>query len=265
MVDVVVVGAGLFGSIISAGLKMAGHNVAVFADQRQGMASTAAGCLMRPSWAALMSRPEFEGCLALLDQLYGVKQLRMQVPAGFVMDCWWVDPAKILVPPLNNMTVFSLDDNPLPVKIIATGAFKTDLVPSALQDMVEPKRGVSFLFNGELKHPFIEIWAPYKQIVALQMTEDTIWIGDGSSLKPASWNTERVAQSRARCVKALRDRGIYSEPHTMHWGDRPYVSGLTEPALLTEFKPGTWYATGGAKNGTLGAAWCALQLIKALS
>jgi hypothetical protein len=37
-----------------------------------------------------------------------------------------------------------------------------------------------------------------------------------------------------------------------------------KPCYLAEVRPQLWVATGGAKNGTLAAAWCAHELVQKL-
>lgn len=93
--DVIVVGAGLFGSIAAKALAQAGNNVLAVDDARPGAGSLPAACLMKPSWFSSMGKDKFEPSLELLDRIYGVKDISFKV--GLLRaTVHWCDPAQIL-------------------------------------------------------------------------------------------------------------------------------------------------------------------------
>jgi hypothetical protein len=278
---VLVVGAGLFGSIIAATIRRHGHEVVVLADQRDGMGSVPAACLMKPEWASSMGK-DYGHAIELLDHLYGVQTIPFKIkPSGLMTNCHWVDPAKVLRPPdrfgTYKDTVWPMCEWPQVARwednqhgrsymegydkiIFATGNWAWEQMANADALSLQSKGGWGFLFEGQLDQPFIQVWAPYKQIVAFNRDPDHIWIGDGSALLPMSMTEERMQASLNRCAAALAADPGRAE---VLYGYRPYMKGLKEPAYIREITNG-WIVTGGAKNGTLGAAWAAIQLTEKL-
>lgn len=279
--DVVVVGAGLFGSVISAALRAAGMSVATIADQRAGMGSVPAACLMKPSWLNSVHPLYRDQSLELLSSLYGVQDLVFQVrtktwlPKGQAT-VHWVDPADILQPPDIVGTVGSVEPDGSgwlvhhkvgeePVEtvsarhvVLATGIWGQQLAPGLCPE-VKPRWGAAYLWRTGWAPAFIRPWAPYKQIVAFDRG-DGLWIGDGTSLKELT--RHRALESRQRCAEEV---GAAPEDLVELAGARPYVRlENAEPCLLAS-SGGLHVATGGAKNGTLAAGWAAHRLTELLS
>jgi glycine/D-amino acid oxidase-like deaminating enzyme len=273
-VDVAVIGAGLFGSIIAKSLRKLGRSVTVIDDGRPERGSGPAACLIKPSWLATFGRKDVEAALAHLDSLYGVQDLSFRVGAGLRATVHWCRPDAILGPPdiaakVQGLRPFGREylvtlaapkrDIRCHVVIVAAGVWTGLLVRSV---PVTGQAGMAFLWRqGKIETPFIKVWAPYKQLVAFNRG-DGLWVGDGTSILWNNWNEERAAVSEKRCKQAI---GTPVPPERL-FGVRPYVRlGGTKPCYLEEVKPGLWVATGGAKNGTLAASWCGLRLMEALS
>lgn len=271
VLKVVIVGAGLFGSVISATLRRDGHEVVVIDARNPNAGSVPAACLMKPSWAASMNRTgEYDRAIELLGELYGVQSIPFTVkPTGIKVPMHWVDPSKILVAPDIIGTVMAVGTGRVgwhslrpvagpeawetyDVLIMACGSEFTDI--PGLQGL----GGWAFTWPGQVEEPTMRIWSPYKQLVAFNRGDDHIWVGDGTSLLEKSLTEDRMRQSLERCA---REVGRDPDEATVLKGFRPKVKGLEAPAYLEEAvgRPGTWIVTGGAKNGTLGAAWAARQ------
>lgn len=278
MSRVIIVGAGLFGSIIAAHLRKEGHEVTVVADQRAGMGSVPAACLMKPSWASSMGK-EYDRAIELLDGLYGVRQLEFDTPPfRAIVTAHWVDPEQVLMKPdflgevdhhspgmvwtTEPFTGLQADHI-----IYATGQWAEKQDPT-LRGRLTGKGGWSFLLEGELQgRGLIQPWAPYRQLVAFQIAPRRIWVGDGAALKAESMTFERQQASQKRCLDALNGRllPLGSRQLEVRRGFRPYIKGLDKPAYINQVQPGVTVVTGGAKNGTLGAAWAARQIAEQLS
>lgn len=284
MRDVLIVGGGIFGRVIGRALAHQGLDVVIYDSSEPGRASPAAACLMKPGWFSGFTKQEVDDSLNLLDQLYGVEKLTFGTRAGGLytsktVPVFWVDPQKILGQnKLHNEQIshgkvisicerldkcFDVRVATLPDEEVYEVA-KTVIIAAGIwchpfsRAKVEPKAGIVFRSPGQLKERIIDIWAPYKQLVAFNISPGEIWVGDGTSLKPESLTNERKLQSLERCKKYIRD-GMQSIV-----GYRPYVKDA-KPAYLVEESPGWWVATGGAKNGTIAAAWCALKLREQLT
>lgn len=297
---VAVIGAGLFGSIISHTLARQGHEVVQIDAGKPGAGSKPAACLMKPSWfSSAMPRRESEAALSLLDDLFGVEDLKFELrPTRGLVTVHWVDPAEVLGGTLHaDITrvegeVVKIRSNGVPhswmviaragewalrpqhvnVVVVAAGVWCNDILveergraPEAIHvPGLQGRAGSAFLWPQEaarFNSPYIQPWAPYKQLVGFDRG-DGFWVGDGSSIKPENWTSQRSADSLERCAKSLNLPARYSVQE-LH-GIRPYVPGA-KPCYLAEHHEGVWVCTGGAKNGTIAAAWAALELSRRLS
>lgn len=266
--DVLVIGAGLFGSIIAKALRDQGRSVLVVDDARKDAGSRPAACLMKPSWFSGLGKDVYEPSLRLLDRLYGLQEIRFRVPAGHV-SVHWVDPAKVLQPSDAVHTVRAVRARPgigwsavcsdvfgyhAKLIVVAAGIWSSLLAPVN----VVGQAGLALLWPGKtIKEPFVNVWAPYRQLVAFNRG-DGLWVGDGTSVR--NWSEKYRMASMARSRRAA---GMPKEDPVELFGYRPYVADA-KPCVLKEIRSGLWVATGGAKNGTLVAGWCAHQLLEKL-
>ena len=297
--DAIVVGAGLFGQIIADALSYLQNRKVLIIDRRERLAGSGpAACLMKPSWFSSMGRDVYEPSLKLLNELYGVHDISFT--AGKVLNATvhWVRPDSVLQtdnahyanvsgitrervaswhtsgpehhvnvhPPGNE---FAYMTHTAPLVIVAAGVWTEQLLPEYRQTA---QQGVAFLWRGvHIEQPFITPWAPYRQLVSFNRG-DGIWSSDGTAIKHENWAEERERASLDRCRQALnrhttRDghpvtaAGPFAQEPEMLTGLRPYAKGH-RPCLLEEVSPGLWVASGGAKNGTLAAGWCAHEIAR---
>jgi len=264
--DVRVIGAGLFGCVITRKLRSMGLNVDLVDTNRRGAGSPPAACLIKPSWVLALGRDVIDPSMDLLNELYGVQDINFKVGPTHTK-VHWVDPAKILAEPrregilleVNEDGTVVIDDQRLdaPVTVLATGVWTNDVLPHhAKVPNLSGRAGVAFTWEGQLEEPFIVPWAPYRQLIAFNRTPNEIWVGDGTAIIPENWTQKNYEASLVRCARAI---GRTDLPKGMHFGVRPYVKHV-KPCFLKEVLPSVWVATGGAKNGTLAAGWCAHQL-----
>lgn len=282
-VDVLIVGAGLFGSVIRDALGRQGMDVMTIDDHRPMSGSTPAACLMKPSWFSGLGPKVYNPALELLSSLYTMHELEFQIAPAVKSLVYWIHPGAILTQGGINRTgrVTGITPNGdgrwlvsyLPGLsqqgsgevlarrvVVACGIWTSELAPV---DGLEPRVGAAWIWQDpkQTQERFINVWAPYRQIVAFHRDPGELWVGDGTALKAMSMTNQQRVASRQRCASAVgRDE---SEPRELA-GIRPYVKGA-KPAYLQEHMPGLWVATGGAKNGTLAAGWCAKRLVEALS
>ena len=270
MIGAVIVGAGLFGSIIAATLRQLGLQVVVVDDGRPASGSLPAACLMKPSWFSSLGSQVHVPALKLLDQLYGVHELRFRVGLGHAT-VNWCDPAKILQPADKQATVRRIvaagkkhwdvwlkeDEEPLrtPLVILAAGIWSTLLAP--VDGGLRGLAGMAFLWpKKQIDAPFVKLWAPYRQLVAFNRG-DGLWVGDGTAIKADNWRQSHELSSYQRCAKAVE---LINTSPTQLFGIRPYTK--YKPCYLRQVKPNFWVATGGAKNGTIAAGWCAHEIAR---
>ncbi len=274
-VDVLIIGAGLFGQVIAKQLREIGRQVMLVDAGYAHSGSRPSACLMKPSWMGAVAKADQEASLLLLDRHYGVKQVSFKAGPIKLDSVHWVNPRQILGEYIHDKVTSVIACGALfeaqleingsfqaKVVIVAAGVWSSELltVPG-----LKAQAGASCLWkNASIEQPFISVWAPYKQVVAFNMEQD-LWVGDGSALNENSWTEQRQAQTAKRCADHV-GRDVTQAEVLM--GLRPYVpKGEMEgrPCYLVERLPGLWIATGGAKNGTIAAGWAAHELGNRLS
>lgn len=266
MLDVVVVGAGLFGSVTAEALRREGRRVLIVDDERPNSGSKPAACLMRPSWLSSLGKDVYNPALELLNELYGVQDLKFETALRPV-SVYWCPPPKILKGADKKARVTRVVGGTSPVVTLASGeeleARSVVIAAGIWTNLLTPvygkfvgQAGLACLWPKEkIEKPFIKVWAPYKQITAFNRG-DGLWVGDSNAIRQENWLEKHALSTERRCMEST---GMRKSPARI-FGVRPY-SGES-PCYLKEAGKNVWVATGGAKNGTVGAGWCALQLSK---
>lgn len=261
--DVCVIGAGLFGQIIAAKLRSLSAYVLLLDVGKKGAGSPPAACLMKPGWFAAMGREVYDPALETLDDLYGLRNVEFSFH-GKRTNLHWVPPSEILSKEFTKCEVTrirkgcvttNLGDIRAKHIVVAAGIWSRDLVPGMPE--IIGKAGVSFTWSHrQIAQPFIKLWAPYKHLTAFNITDDEVWVGDGRTILDRNWREYHTRECLIRCSK---EAGLPANEATPIYGIRPYVK-TSRPCYLKFHEPGIWVATGGAKNGTIAAAWCANEL-----
>lgn len=262
--NVLIVGAGLFGSIAARLCRRAGYKVTIFDDRRPLAGSPPAACLIRPSWTTLLGREVTDPAMETLRSLFGVRTLRFKT-VGRSVDVYWVDPSSILYTRVRQETVLEVGDGFLKTHksiypgtvLVAAGVWSGALVPCPeIRSLV----GAALIYDGVPKQNIIRVWAPYKQSVSFQRDRGMTWFGDGTSILYKNWNAvARITQSERRARKhKLRN------PIHIIIGQRPYIPSHKKGYFAKVYEH-TYVCTGGAKNGTVLAAYYARKFLEAIS
>jgi len=271
--ELIVVGAGLFGSIIATHARSRGHSVTVIGQFKQCEASPASGCVLSPNWLNTMSSEDIYNALGVLKEHYELIDLKFSTNIISKFKAKHIDPKTILVKPDIAATVVSVEDNKVIFSedgvlhtlhgtvIVAAGIWSKELIP----DMPDIKGlyGASLRFKGNIS-PSLHVYAPYKQSVGFNIAPDEIWFGDGSSLIQSTWTKERetriqktIDRAKHMCdMSSLKDLVVAE-------GARPYVIGH-KGGYLRQVSQHLWVSTGGAKNGTVLAASHAHKIVTSL-
>lgn len=277
MRDVIVVGDGIFGRVIARHLHECGLDVELVGDSRPYSGSQAAGCVIKPSWVSTMSRGDLEEGLRLLDQYYGLRDVEFRLrPSGLRTSAFRVEPTSILhrLPALVRVTcgvVTGITESGDAVLVHGRSALGNALTRVARRVVVTAgvwtpelcpwvevtgKWGWSFRGPG-IVEPTIKPWAPYRQVVALNLDDGRSWSGDGSALVERSVTSERMRRALERCREVVQTQRDWEMLPTL--GVRPYAS-TREPCLVSR-RGNVVAVTGGAKNGTIAAAWAAGKVL----
>jgi glycine/D-amino acid oxidase-like deaminating enzyme len=263
MIDLAVIGGGLFGQIVAAHARTQRAKVLVVSDQRAGAGSPAAGCVMRPSWMSKMSREQIDAAFSLLDELYGLRPISFTIqPLGKTVECFRVEPTAVLGGAAQRGTCQAIDQHGVVVLdtgetiearavVVAAGIWTAELCPWVPE--VTGRWGWSHRGRAVDK-PTIKAWAPYRQIVAFNMSDGAAWVGDGSAFVQKSVNETNARRSSTRCA-------TMTKLHTTTLGARPYCDVGGAPCHVSR-RGRVWAVTGGAKNGTAAAAWAAREIVR---
>jgi glycine/D-amino acid oxidase-like deaminating enzyme len=270
MRDVIVVGGGLFGSIAADALSRAGMDVMLVDDKRPLSGSKPAACLMKPSWLTSMTKEQLDISFSLLDEQYGLERIPFTLTPTRALDMTVtrIRPSKVwaavnkpnviydgqatAVRDVDNYAIVNLGTAYIQARhvVLACGSWANELAPWAPKP--KPQAGWAFTWQESRKvQPLISLWAPYRQLVVFNREDGEVWAGDGSALKPerlTDWG--RRDESMMRCVRAAFPK------------DEEKSEGA--PCFF-ETRGRVTVITGGAKNGTMAAGWCAARLKEMLS
>jgi glycine/D-amino acid oxidase-like deaminating enzyme len=259
---VIIVGAGLFGSIAAKVCAEHGFKVLLIDNKKSEAGSKAAACLMKPSWLTMLDKESLTIANTLLRKYYSYKELTFQSSKAMVQ-VGWVPPKEILCFSPIKETVLNVGDGTVTTD---KGIYKGNVLVAAgvwsggLVDLPEIKAltGTALHFKGQTK-PTISIWAPYKQSVKFNLTANKIWYGDGTSILRKNFSVEHIDKTRNRA----KSKDLYN-PTKIIVGQRPSVAGHGGGYFKRTHKH-TWVSTGGAKNGTVLAALQAYLFVKEIT
>jgi hypothetical protein len=278
--DSIVIGNGLFGSLITRGLRELGRNVLLVGDNKEDAGSPPAACLMNPAWFKKLGSDVSEPAVSWLANRFNLHNLpfRETTQSGKVKATrsWFIEPSEMLLKPdLDQHVELVTRRGPQLHAILCCTEMGTELWHEARQVVVAAgvwsqrlvpwvdlgitgKAGVAWLLP-EWAGPgfnFMDYWAPFKQIVGFQRG-DGFWINDGSAILRQNWSAELERSCLQRTMGTfLKHRGTMAivEPKRL-FGIRPYTK--VKPCYLEEVTDGLWVAVGAAKNGTLLGGYCA--------
>lgn len=273
--NVVVVGNGLFGSIAATYARAEGHQVTVVSDDREYSASKASGCVLAPSWLNSMEKSHIHTSMEVLGSLYKV------LPVEFFSNVFnkgfkasRIDPKDILVKPDVRGNVHHVGNGYVNVRdstgadrklqgkvLLATGIWTPELFGG--MPKMKGLWGASLRIRAQLEEPRIHVYAPYRQAIAFNISKTDVWMGDGTALIEKTWKAEAEQRKTATMYRAHE---LFDLPDTIMAyratvGVRPYVEGH-KAGYFEKIQPNVWVSTGGAKNGTVLAAWQAHRFVK---
>ena len=268
--DIVVVGNGLFGSIATTLARRRGHRVTLISDKQAFAASGASGCVLAPSWLNSLDKGAVDTSMDILGELYTIKPIEFQTNLLKKFTASRVDASEILLEPDVVGRVASLSakgvvlengDKHVGKVLLATGVWTPNLAP----DMPKMRGlwGCSVMFSGSILDPRIHVYAPYRQAVAFQAAKGKVWMGDGTALIQATWDKEKIDRMVTTVRRGVSLFGLNDKGAKVTCGARPYVEGH-KAGYFEQLNKNTWISTGGAKNGTVLAAWQAELFMRSI-
>jgi len=278
MRDVIVIGNGIMGASIAGVFRLQGRDTLVLDSHRPLSGTGPCGGSVKPSPLTGLPKEMEKTMLDTLDQLFGLtKEKFILRPMGVVLkrDVWRIGMDKVYGSPHKTVEdswisqhegfpiVHYIENGQELVEscrllVVAAGMGTMKLLP---QISLTAKHGVSFRFSGQVEHPFVQPWAPYKQITVHNISPTEIWAADGSALKPENWTVEHTFRSKERIQHALeRTDG----PTQVREGLRSFEASGRKPCLLEPVKERIWVAVGAGKFGCIAAGWAASEMAKVM-
>jgi len=263
--NVVVVGAGIFGSIAAHLAERAGARVTVVDAGMDLAASPASACLLKPSWLTSVPREGVDLGYKVLREQFGLKPIKFAVNKILPVDIDWVDPEAIFYRNAIYGTVTKVGNGVVELStgekfqgkvLVAAGVWSDRLVE---MPAIKWLYGASVLFRGKAP-PRMTVYAPYRQALAFNISPKHVWMGDGTALVEATWTRDPEAPI-VRTLGRARDLFQLERPMKITAGARPFIEGH-KAGYFRKVMPNTWVSSGGAKNGTLLAAWQAVRFVE---
>jgi glycine/D-amino acid oxidase-like deaminating enzyme len=254
--DLLIVGAGLFGSQAAAYARHKGIDALVFDPGLVGAASHAAAGLFKEEWAGKKLAEHYARAIAVLDKLHGLRTVALTHDDGRPESFLCVPPSLILERNPIRKTVTAVGDGWLEADgkrhdgwvYIAAGVWCNAFSPGL---HVYGKAGSSFLFAGE-RDGRIRPIERGRQALAFVRDAGTTFFSDGTAEREHTPAHDRLTLERAAAF------GLTAPVRRM-WGQRPYAPG---GPVFQKLGAKTWLATGGRKMGTILGASFARRLVE---
>jgi glycine/D-amino acid oxidase-like deaminating enzyme len=257
MPHLLVVGAGLFGSLAAAYARSKGIEALVFDPALAGAASPAAAGLFKEDWAGKKLHQHFQNALPLLECLYAIGNVSFTDADGSKQSFLFVPPSAILEPHPIAETVTAVGDGWLEAGgrvyqgcvYNAAGIWCQQFLPALA---VYGKAGSAFVFRGEREGRIRQVSRGH-QAVAFVRDPGSTYFSDGTAERQHTQEHDRESLVRAAAL------GLTDRPDRRHWGCRPYTPG---GPVFVQVASRTWLATGGRKLGTILGASFARRLVE---
>jgi glycine/D-amino acid oxidase-like deaminating enzyme len=257
MPTLLVVGAGLFGSLAAAYARSKGIETLVFDPGLAGAASHAAAGLFKEEWAGGKLREHYFRALGLLDPLYGIRQVALTRDDGSKEFLSFVPPTAILEAAPICQAVTAVGDGWLEAGgrrydgwvYVAAGVWCEPFLPGL---GVYGKGGAAFVFPGE-REGRIRTITRSRQAICFVRTPGSAHFSDGTAEREYTSAHDQETLDRAAAL------GLIDPPRERLWGYRPYTPG---GPVFHPMGQRTWLATGGRKMGTILGASFARRLVE---
>jgi hypothetical protein len=255
MPTLLVVGAGLFGSLAAGWARHRGLEVEVFDPGLPGAASPAAAGLFKEDWAGGRLREHYLRALPVLERLYGVGTVSLRRDDGVAEPFLFVPPRLVLEPHPARAEVTAVGDGWVETAggrregwvYVAAGVWCERFFPGL---GVHGRAGSAYLFAGE-RPGRTRALGPRRQAHAFVRDPGTTYFSDGTAERLHAPAHDDQTLGRAA------DMGLVAPVTRLH-GARPYAPG---GVVFRKLGSRLWLATGGRKMGTILGASCARLLV----
>jgi len=287
--DVIIIGAGLFGSMTAKYLKKKGMSVSIIDDVHPMAASKCSMGVWKSGWINKVIQEEAEQGMPLLDEVCGgIQELEfMNMDKWEVETFEHVDCSLIINEKFIKGKVFGITDNGVnftdlygekrtmwanKAVVVCAGSWTGHILKeSGYKDnlpAVDRYWGANFVVDMSVDVSRVQTWAPYKQNVLLKLSDSQFIFGDGATVKNPKDDDDRVDKVSRRLEQHLNEIAGITVPKQkiveIRQGYRPYLNKNGSGRFVNRHDDRLLSATGGAKNSTILCGHIALELYKSI-
>lgn len=270
---IIVIGAGIAGSIAARLLSRAGHEVHIFDDLDEQSASQASSNLYIAHWLQKFMHAEAKRGVEVLEEVYaGQIDQPFAQGMGYAMKVNHIAQRHVIEPVFSNAMVNHVSDEgvtaedgesyPADKVVVCTGWRASELVGDL---EVYVKVGHCYLFEGKLEpgQSRLAIISPYKHEKLYQFDENRIYYADSVAVHLDTYEKNKSELQEKTLARARKHVGNLPIAD-MRIGYRPFVKGH-DFGWLKQHSQNVWSINGGGKNGLAAYAYLADKLVKELA
>lgn len=282
--DIIIVGAGLWGSMIQKYFSFRGCRCLIIDSENRWAASKCSVGVSKDGWLGTDIEKAKES-FSVMDKLFGgvenVTMVNMDNEDFNEENFYWMNPKKILNEDYLPAKVMKVDDKNVWLKdmegnrirltahtavIVAAGAWTSKIISTSPYADKAPKIDSYWGANYDLKLKTQEnryaTWAPYKHSLLFNFNDFTRF-SDGNTVKNPSIEDKRLEKFTDRLSNNLTNI-LYSKVSQdkflrINEGVRPYTE---KGDFIRRYSSGLYSATGGRKNSSALAGYIAKTLFE---
>lgn len=272
--DIIIIGAGLFGSMTAKYMKKKGLNVILIDCEQEMAASKCSFGVWKEGWINKTIKTEVAEGLPLLEEFAGIKKEEFfNMDKEILEPMFYVDCRKILNEKYLKETVVSIKNNIVKTNkgehtstkavIVCAGVWTPELLKGYKNvPKVDIAWGATMDYSQNIDSSRYKTWAPYRQSILLKVDEKKFVFGDGATVKNPKTEDPRIEAASTRLVLHAADvigSSDISKITSVKEGYRPYLAkGFG--SMVNQHDSKLFSATGGAKNSTILCGWVAKSL-----
>lgn len=275
--DVIIIGAGLFGSMTAKYMRKHGYTTLIIDNQNPMAASKCSFGVWKEGWVNKVIKKEVEEGLELLEEFAGGISMKdfFNMDKEVVEKMFYVDCSNILNEKSIDEKVTNIKNNKVTTDknthtatkavIVCAGVWTPELLKGYSNvPKIDVYWGATLDYSQKIDTSRYTTWAPYKQSVLLKVNDKKFVFGDGATVKNPSTSDPRVETASTRLVQHASDVIGSSDTSlitAVNEGYRPYLAkGFG--SMVNKHDKNLFSATGGAKNSTILCGWIAKQLLQ---
>lgn len=278
--DIIIVGAGLFGSMITTFFQKKGLSTLTISNGNDMSGSKCSAGIFRESFINKSILEKAKIGISILEKTVSIDEVSFGAKEKFNI----VLPDKILLPQsqilsdtvlsVKNDAVILLNnsaENHLLVRakkavILACGAFTDNLLINSGYSSIgiDSYWGNCFLSKQKATNIY-KVWMPYKQICGFQKDSSTYYFSNAQTVKNPSTNDGRIQKGEDRLLNQYIESGLNVDSIThMLQGFRPYLKNKGID-FVNQHDTRLFSATGGAKNSTILCGYVAKTIFEKIT